>query len=130
MKAKNYTGLGLQSRILEGMGHSGGKAEGYTRGLQAVFAKPSLNLNRATLEQYIGTYQVNPEAKIKVEMENNGLIAYGPDGSKIAVIAESDKDFYVNGTFLRVHFKKNEKGKVTGFQLEQYAGGQFVEKID
>ena len=130
LKSKNYKGLEVSSRVLEGMGHSGGKAEGYTRGLQAVFAKPSVKLDRAILEQYVGTYQVGPDIKVKVQVENNSLIAFGPDNSKIAMVAASDKEFYVNGTYLLVHFKTNEKGKVTGFQLEQYSGQQFVEKID
>lgn len=130
LKSKNYKGLEINSRVLEGMGHSGGKAEGYTRGLQAVFAKPSVTLDHATLEQYVGTYKVNPETKIKVEIEDNTLVAFAPDNSKIKVVAQSATDFYVNGTYLLVHFKSNEKGKVIGFQLEQYSGQQFVEKID
>ena len=41
LKARKYQGLSLQTRVLENSGHSGTKAAGYARGLQAVFARPA-----------------------------------------------------------------------------------------
>jgi hypothetical protein len=130
LKAKKLEGLEIETRVLEGSGHSGGKAEGYSRGLQFVFAKPFVAVDAAVLDQYAGTYQVNPEVKIKVVREENQLVAIAPDNTKLAVLAESEKDFYLKGQYLFIHFKKDEKGKVTGFQLEQFNGQQFVEKVD
>jgi len=129
LRTKKFDGLEIETRVIEGSGHSGGKAEGYTRGLQFVFAKPSVTVDPAILDQYVGTYQVNAEMKIEVLQENNQLIALAPDGTRIPVLAESEKDFYLKGQYLYVHFKKDGKGKVTGFQLEQFNGQQFVEKI-
>ena len=130
LKAKKLEGLEIETRVLEGSGHSGGKAEGYTRGLQFVFAKPFVDVDAAVLDQYAGTYQVNPEFKIKVVREENQLVAIAPDNTKLAVLAESEKDFYLKGQYLFIHFKKDDKGKVTGFQLEQFNGQQFVEKVN
>jgi predicted alpha/beta superfamily hydrolase len=130
LKAKKLEGLEIETRVLDGSGHSGGKAEGYTRGLQFVFAKPFVAVDAAVLDQYAGTYQVNPEFKIKVVREENQLVAIAPDGTKLAVLAESEKDFYLKGQYLFIHFKKDDKGKVIGFQLEQFNGQQFVEKVN
>ena len=130
LKAKKLEGLEIETRVLEGSGHSGGKAEGYSRGLQFVFAKPFVDVDAAVLDQYAGTYQVNPEFKIKIVREENQLVAIAPDGTKLAVLAESEKDFYLKGQYLFIHFKKDDKGKVTGFQLEQFNGQQFVEKVN
>jgi predicted alpha/beta superfamily hydrolase len=130
LKAKKLEGLEIETRVLEGTGHSGGKAEGYTRGLQFVFAKPSVAVDPAILDQYVGTYQINPGVRIKVVREENVLVALTPDGSRMSVLAESEKDFYAKGIFLFMHFKKDDKGKVTGFQMEQFTGQQFAEKVN
>ncbi len=130
LKEKKLEGLEIETRVLEGTGHSGGKAEGYTRGLQFVFAKPFVAVDPSILDQYVGTYQVNPGIKIKVMREKDQLLCLGPDGSKFQVLAENEKDFYLKGQYLFIHFKKDDRGKVTGFQMEQFNGQQFVEKVD
>jgi predicted alpha/beta superfamily hydrolase len=130
LKARNYQGLSLQTRVLENTGHSGTKAEGYTRGLQAVFARPSLKLAPAILAQYVGIYQLNPETRIMISTESDHLVAQGPDNRKMVLHAEAEKDFYIPGQYLFAHFKKDETGKITGFQLEQFSGEVFVQKIN
>ncbi len=130
LKSKKLEGLDIETRVLQGSGHSGGKAEGYTRGLQFVFAKPSVMVDAVILDQYVGTYKINPEIKIKVVREENQLVALLPDSSRFPIFAESQTDFYGKGAYLFIHFKKDDKGKVTGFQLEQYGGQQFIERAD
>jgi len=128
LRAKKLEGLEIETRVIEGSGHSGGKAEGYARGLQFVFAKPIVTIAPAVLDQYTGMYQVTPEFKIKVVREENQLVAITPDSARFTVLAQSEKDFYLKGQYLFLHFKKDDKGAVTGFQLEQFNGQQFVEK--
>ncbi|MCG3118540.1 MAG: hypothetical protein ALAOOOJD_00760 [bacterium] len=128
LKARNYQGLSLQTRILENTGHSGTKAEGYTRGLQFVFARPSLTLAPAVLAQYAGVYQFNPETRIVISTESDHLVVQGPNNEKMALHAETENDFYIPGQYLFVHFKKDTAGKISGFQLEQFAGEVFVQK--
>ena len=129
LKARKYKGLSLQTRILENTGHSGTKAEGYTRGLQAVFARPSLKLSRDILTPYIGAYQLNPQVEIKVVEESGRLMALGPDNTKLLLHAETENDFYIPGQYLFAHFKKDATGRITGFQLEQFSGDVFLRKI-
>ena len=129
MKARNYRGLQLETRVLENTGHSGTKAEGYGRGLQFVFARPSLKLAPAILEQYVGTYQLAPGVEIRVAKARDHLIAYGPDNAELVFYAETEKDFYHKGQYLFVHFQKDDAGKTTGFHLEQFAGEGFAKKI-
>lgn len=129
LKARKYKDLTLQTRVLENTGHSGTKAEGYTRGLQFVFARPSLQLAPAVLAQYVGVYQLNPQVAIKVVAESGRLMALGPDNTKWVLHAETEKDFYIPGQYLFAHFKKEVTGKITGFQLEQFSGDAFVRKI-
>jgi predicted alpha/beta superfamily hydrolase len=130
MKGRNYKNLELRTKVLEGMGHSGGKAEGYTRGLQSVFSRTSISVSPAILDQYIGAYEINPQFRIKLIRENEHLVAVAPDDTKIIAYAETEKDFYVKGQYLLVHFVKDKTGKVTGFQMERYEGESFIKKIE
>jgi hypothetical protein len=112
------------------VGHSGGKAEGYTRGLQAVFARPSLAIDPSFLERYVGVYQHPSGAKFRISAEGGYLTLGTPNNSQLTLHAETDSDFYVKGSRLLIHFKKDNTGKVTGFQLERYGGEEFASKVN
>jgi len=127
---KNYKGLEIQTKIQEGMGHSGGKAEGYARGLQFVYAKPFVNIDPKILDQYVGEYEINPQFHVKLEREGNQLIGIVPGSPKVTISAETEIDFYIKGQYLFIHMVKDKSGNVAGFQLEQYAGGVFVKKVE
>jgi predicted alpha/beta superfamily hydrolase len=129
LKEKNYQGLELQTKVQEGMGHSGAKAEGYTRGLQFIYAKPIVNINPKILDQYVGEYEINPQFHVKIEREDNQLVGIAPGSPKTTIYAETEIDYYVKGQYLLLHFQKDDTGKVTGFQVEQYNGGVFAKKI-
>jgi len=128
LKSRNYDGLELQEQIVKGVGHSGNKADGYTRGLQFVFKRPSLKLKNSILDQYVGNYVAGPGYNIQFVNEDSQLVAILPGDQKFVLSAESEKDFYLPGQFLFLHFKKDDKGKVTGFNFEQYTGEFFIPK--
>ncbi|MGA3245116.1 MAG: alpha/beta hydrolase-fold protein [Bacteroidota bacterium] len=130
LKSRNYKGLELETKVIEGIGHSGSKAEGYTRGLQAVFARPTLTLLERILDQYLGKYQVAPQFTVEITKANGSLLVLAPGDTKIPLFAESDSNFYVKGMYLFVRFKKNEAGKVIGFEVEQFNGTQFAQKLN
>lgn len=130
LKARHYKDLELETRVFENIGHSGSKAEGYTRGLQAVFARPPVTVASEILKQYLGKYQVAPGLTIEVSKENENLVLLAPGNTKIPLYAETERDFYVKGMYLFIRFKKNEQGKVTGFDVEQFQGQQFAQKAD
>lgn len=129
LKSRNYQGLDLETRILENSGHSGTKAEGYTRGLQHVFSRPSLKLADAVLDQYPGNYLFGKDT-VRVFNEGGKLAAQPPGNRKVILEAESEKDYYNKGSFLNIHFKKDAAGKVEGFQLEVYQNSTFVKKLN
>jgi len=130
LEERKYTGLDLRTKILDGIGHSGTKAEGYTRGLQFVFAKPSLDLDDTILNQYTGTYEMDNKLQINIATINNKLELLTPDNSSVILQAETENDYYVLGQFLKIHFKKDESGNVLGFQLQSYGGVVFVKRIN
>jgi predicted alpha/beta superfamily hydrolase len=130
LKSREYAGLDLQTRVLENTGHSGSKAEGYTRGLQHAFARPSLTIDSTILNQYCGVYQVDPHMRVTFFTDQGRLMGKAPDSPAIVLHAESEKDFYVRGQYMFLHFRKDETGKVSGFQIEVFSGTQFVKKVE
>lgn len=131
LKERKYKNLEMQYKVIDGIGHSGSKADGYTRGMQFAYARPDLELDNSILEKYAGTYSVIPNVNVKLAVEDKKLVAYIPQNNyRIVISAASELDFYVKGTYMLIHFQKDESGKITGFNFEQYGGGAFAKKID
>jgi predicted alpha/beta superfamily hydrolase len=129
LKSINYEGLSLETKILENVGHSGTKAEGYSWGLQYVFAKPSLKLSNELLKQYEGDYSIFPGYKVNISVDKGRLLAKQPDGSKRYLSAETETDFYITGMYMVIHFAKDDSGKVTGCKIENYSGTTYAKVI-
>ena len=122
-------GLELETQIVKGSGHSGTKPEGYNRGLQQVFQRPSLKVDKKILKQYVGEYEIGPQLNVKLELEGDQLVGIAPGSPKMTLFAESEEDFYIKGAFFNLHFQKDNTGKVTGFQVEQYNAGFSAKKL-
>ena len=130
LKAKNNPGMEVQTRVLEGMGHSGGKAEGYTRGLQAVFKRPSMRLAEEVLKRYAGVYQSEAGIRLKIEREDEHLVLRYSGNSTYVLHAETDKDFYYTGELLNIHFAENGEGDITGLQLDRFNGSDSFQRMN
>ena len=125
---RHYTNLQIESKVLENTGHSGTKGEGYEKGLQFVFKRPSLQLSTRILEQYNGSYKMNDGTIIDIK-NHNGSLAASAGNNTFKLFAASETDFYVTSSFLNMHFIKDDKGNVSGFQLNRYGSSEFVNKI-
>jgi len=129
MTDRHYTSVRFRSKVLENTGHSGTKNETYSRGLQYVFERPSLKLDAAGLNKYVGTYELADGYKVEIKNENNSLALYLGNNNKYQLYAAGEADFYSVNEFLNIHFKNNN-AKVEGFQLDQYGGTQFIKKTN
>lgn len=129
LRARNYQDLIFETQIIPSTGHSSNKPEGFTKGLQAVFAPLPMVIDAAVLEQYVGKYQF-PGWQCDIVKEQNNLYFVIPDGTKYLLNSTSEKDFYTRGMTIVIHFRRNEAGTVMGFETEPPDGkGSFVEKI-
>jgi len=120
LQSGRHRGLQLQSKILEGMGHSGGKAEGYTRGLQFTFTPPPHTLPSADLSNYTGVY-TDGKNSIKVITERQQLTAV-LGASHWPLHPASDQDFYLQGMLGHFHFEKD------GRLNSEFFGGRLTLK--
>jgi predicted alpha/beta superfamily hydrolase len=125
---RHYTNLRIESKVLENTGHSGTKGEGYARGLQFVFKRPSLQLSSNILEQYKGSYKMSDGTTAQIKPGNGSLVAT-VGNSTFKLLAASETDFYITSSFLKIHFEKDDKSNVSGFRLERYGNSEFVNKI-
>lgn len=128
-RIKQNKGVELQTMILKNTGHAGTKPEGFARGLQFVFERPSLTLAPGILNRYSGLYRVGNDT-VRLSPEKGRLVAITPGGDKIVLEAETENDFYLKGQFLSIHFKKEEGEKVSGFQLVQFQNELFARKLN
>ncbi len=130
LEEKKFADLKFKAKVIMGAGHSGGKAEGFTRGLQFAFEKTPIQLNGNNLSNYIGDYRSTDEDTISIEAKNKNLTAHSVQLGSVNLHAETENDFYSIGQFLLLHFKRNEEGKIIGFQLEKYADKTDFKKLD
>lgn len=127
LNSRNYKSLQIKASVLENTGHSGAKAETYTRGLQYVFERPSIKLSPAVLDRYTGVYRADNK-KIEIKRVGDRLAIYDENGYRQMLHAASKADFYITSEFGNISFKQ-DKDRVTGFELIEYGGTQFVAKV-
>jgi predicted alpha/beta superfamily hydrolase len=128
LKSRDYAGLQMETRILEGMGHSGSKPEGFVRGLQSVFARPTVKLNPSVLEKLSGRYRLNPDVVLDIVAENDHLVLITPDKMRVILEAESENGFHAKGMYLLIEFHRDSVGGVTGARIEPFEGSFEVKK--
>jgi predicted alpha/beta superfamily hydrolase/quercetin dioxygenase-like cupin family protein len=122
-----YHGLQVESRILDNIGHSGTKAEGYSRGLQSVFARPAIRLSPSALTSFAGSYSAGNETLI-IRRDKDHIDLTRNGGPSIPLTAETENDFYVRGVFINLHFKKDDQGHVEGVQFTGYNRQQYMQR--
>ncbi len=128
LKKRNYKTLQIETRVLDNIGHSGTKAEGYARGLQYIYKRPSITVDAKILKKYVGQYISDSQNQIGIKNEGGSLTLYFDQNNKFKLYAASETDFYSTNEFLNVTFK-NENETITGFQLDRYNSSQFVTKV-
>ncbi|MEO6547219.1 MAG: alpha/beta hydrolase-fold protein [Ferruginibacter sp.] len=125
---RKYASLSIQSKVLENTGHSGTKNETYARGLQYVFQRPLIHPGAATLNKYLGMYEMPGGNKIEIRNENNQLEVFVSRDNKFPLQAATETDFYSISELLNVHFQ-TVNDTVDGFRLDTYGNTQFIKKI-
>jgi hypothetical protein len=128
LSAQNYKILSMQTKLLENIGHSGTKGEGYERGLQWVFQRPSIQLHDELLKKYSGRYKSPDGNAIEIKSEGKGLALFMSANNKFILNAATETDLYSTEEFLNLHFKKDDLGMITGFQMERFGGSTFITK--
>ena len=125
LSGNKYKGFELDSLVIEKTGHLTATPYAIVRGLQFIFSKPDLTLDTLLLKQYAGNY----EQGFTFSFNNHALNVFLGE-KQIKLNAETDKLFYIPGGNGEIEFKRNEKGKVMGFQWDGADAHMFFKKID
>jgi hypothetical protein len=126
---RHYKNMQLKSEILENTGHSGTKGEGYERGLQFMFERPSITLQTPQLKNILGTYQTENGTQATIQSTDGKLILKLGNNSPYTLYAANEQELYAKSEFLKLGFTKNDQGSITGFVLERFGDSQTFKKI-
>jgi predicted alpha/beta superfamily hydrolase len=133
IKAHNYKGLEMETFIVPKMSHASSGPYAGARGLQFVFAKPEIKLDARLLDQFTGHYKLFDDI-IAITRTGDALYQSYIRGKvimgKSRLYAEMQERFYSKGIQGTLVFKKNNKNKVTGFDLVLNNNTFFLNKID
>lgn len=129
VKAKKYTNVSLQSKVLENTGHSGTKSETYTRGLQFIYQRNNISLSDSVLKKYAGTYLLPDGKKIVLNREGTTLAWYYSPQNKIELFANTTQHLYAVHEFFNLHIKESN-GVVEGFDWIRYGSTIFLKKVN
>ncbi|MEO6721547.1 MAG: alpha/beta hydrolase-fold protein [Ferruginibacter sp.] len=133
IKAHNYKGLEMESLVVPKMSHASSGPYAWARGLQFIFRKPEVKTDTSLLDQFTGRYKLFNDT-ITITRTGNALYLNFMRGkvlmAKPRLYAETGERFYTKGIQGTLQFKKDNKGKVTGFDLVQNNNSMYLNKID
>ena len=84
-----------------------------------VKQRTAISLPAATLERYVGTYQLAPNMVIDVTTDDGALYAQPTGQQKFRLWPESESDFFLKEVDAQVTFNRDAQGRVTGLVLHQ-----------
>ncbi len=117
--SRKYKSLHFESSISEGTGHSGAKAEGYTKGMLHSFKRRDIGLSEPQLQPYTGTYRFAPGNEVSLIIHEGQLaIARLGNQMNLPIYALTEDSFCLQGSYNMFEFTKNDTGSVTGLTLE------------
>ena len=125
---RRYKNMQIKKQVLENIGHSGTKGEGYERGLQYVFERPVVKLTTAQQQKLLGTYKAENGPQVTLKASGSQFILSAAPNTNINLFAASETELYTTSFFLTLRFQKDASGNVTGFEMEQYGGKQNFSK--
>jgi len=87
-------------------------------------------LDRAILERYVGTFQLQPGVLVSVRLEAQGLVAEGPGLPPVNLVPLSEFRFEVEGNPAWVTFNLGPDGEVESVTVEQQGQEQVASRVE
>lgn len=89
---------------------------------KAVEERKAVELDPATLDEYVGVYRFNETLARSIFREGNKLVAQRTGGEKREILAMSRDEFFYPGLDSRIRFRRDAQGKITGMDFFQLFG--------
>lgn len=125
LKASKYTGLEMESLVIEKMGHVSANPYAIGRGLQFVFNNIDTIVEISLLDKYVGQYEMGLTF---VRIENSLYAIVGE--KQLRLHATTNENFYLPGFNGSLEFMKDDKGKVTGIKVNLADQSFLAKRLD
>jgi CubicO group peptidase (beta-lactamase class C family) len=89
---------------------------------KSVEERKSVDLDPATLAGYVGVYRFDEKTLRAISREGNKLFAHRSGGETYEILPVSRDDFYYPALESRLHFRRDDQGKITGMDFLQRLG--------
>ncbi len=90
-----------------------------------VEERKAMDLDPATLDEYVGVYRFDETLARTIFREGNKLVAQRTGGEKLEVLATSRDELFYPGLDSRIRFRRDAQGKITGMDFFQLFGPAF-----
>ncbi|MGZ5488941.1 MAG: serine hydrolase, partial [Candidatus Aminicenantales bacterium] len=87
-----------------------------------VEERKAMDLDPATLDEYVGVYRFDETLARTIFREGNKLVAQRTGGEKLEILATSRDDFFYPGVDSRIRFRRDAQGKISGMDFFQLFG--------
>jgi CubicO group peptidase (beta-lactamase class C family) len=99
--------------------HQGGRTQKAQRISDTVEERQAITLPRATLERYVGTYEVNERLSMTAALDGDQLTMQLTGQGKNPMFPESETKFFLKVVDAEFEFQKDESGAITHAIIRQ-----------
>jgi CubicO group peptidase (beta-lactamase class C family) len=93
--------------------------------------RKAVDLDPATLAGYVGVYRFDEKILRAISREGNKLFAHRSGGETYEILPVSRDDFFYPALESRLHFRRDDQGKITGMDfLQRFGPGDVGVKTD
>jgi CubicO group peptidase (beta-lactamase class C family) len=96
--------------------------------VQLTSEKKAITVLPEVLQQYVGTYEMNPTFAIAVTLEGSQLMVQATAQPKFPVFAETENKFFLKVVEAEIEFIKDPNGAVTSLILHQNGHSQTARR--
>ena len=133
-----YPSRGQGAAIMSNSENGGLLIEEILLGLSEVYEwpdykpqeRPLFRLDPSIYQQYVGRYEITPDYALDVAHEDYYLVIRPTGQAPTKFYVENQSTFFSMDPFIRIQFRKDEKGNVEGLLLWQQGFEQTGKKID
>ena len=116
-----------QGRVTHLLQFQNGRTQKAPRINDTVVEHNAITLPRATLETYVGTYELKPGFDLAITLQGDQLMSQATGQGKAPVFSEAETKFFLKAVDAQLEFFKDAKGVVTHLML--YQGGQEIKGL-
>lgn len=94
-----------------------------------VLGRSEVSLGAENLQEYVGEYAINPNAKFTIRRADGGLEARLTGQSFLPIYAKGDDVFFYKAVDAELHFERGDNGKVEALVLHQAGMRQRAQRL-